>query len=108
MMEALKGVIKERNAACVIVCVQLCVTCFQACLHEEFLLVWVLGFMCTSVGLVNIEAYRGKHPHVASLRFCRHPRLNIDIKIENSSTDFPATLSHRLTTLCLHAVALIT
>lgn len=60
-MEALKGVIKERNAACVLVSGQLCVTCFQACLHGEFLLVWVLGFMClhsvcTFIGLVTFQA----------------------------------------------------
>lgn len=33
MMEALKGVFKERNTGCVLVSEQLSVTCFQACLH---------------------------------------------------------------------------
>lgn len=33
MMEALKGVFKERNAAVYFLSDQLSVTCFQACLH---------------------------------------------------------------------------
>lgn len=77
---------------------------------------WVLGFMCLHsmsalAGLVNIQTYRGKHPLCCFTPLWQTSLwLNIDILIEkkSSSTDFPDTLFHCVTTSCLHAAALIT